>query len=398
MDAINVLLHRGVDKIYPSPEELEKVLRSGKKLRLYQGFDPTGTQFHIGHAVGLRKLRQWQELGHEVIFLIGDGTGQAGDPSGKKRARDKFLSLKELKENAKDYVLQAAKIVRFDGSNPAKILYNSDWLNKLGLIEILDIAGHISFQQMVERDLYQERLKSGTSFTLREFFYPLLQGYDSVAMNVDLELGGSDQTFNMLMGRHLVKTMLGKEKFVMTVPLLTDAKGTKIGKTEGNVIGITDPPNELYGKIMSLSDDAIANCFMLLTDMTFDEIADMQKKMEKGEENPMVFKKRLAFELTRQFNDEVSATTAQAAFEEIYQKGNASGVDMPPFETSETEWNPVDLLVAAKAVDSKSEAKRLIEQRAVELNGVVCQEISIKLKNNDIMKVGKKKFIKILLK
>lgn len=395
MDAIDHLLTRGVDKIYPSREGLEKVLRSGKKLKLYQGFDPTGTKLHIGHAVGFRKLRQWQDLGHEVIFLIGDGTGQAGDPSGKKTARDKFFTKDELRQNGKDYVLQTSKIVRFDGPNPVKILYNSDWLNKLSLVELLNIAGHFTLQQMLERDLYQERLKSGIDLSLREFMYPLLQGYDSVAMEVDLELGGSDQTFNMLAGRKLVSQMLHKEKFVMTVPLLTDAKGTKIGKSEGNVIGLTDAPTDFFGKIMSLGDDAIVNCFTLLTDTPNEKIQEMQKKMNAGE-NPMLFKKRLAFELTKQLHTEEEANAAQAAFEQTFQDRQTPDI-MPEFTTNQSEWNPVDLLVAAKLVSSKSEAKRLIEQGAVELNGVRCQGTSIKLKNNAIIKVGKKKFIRVII-
>src|SRR3989344_3568949 len=225
MDPITHLLTRGVDTIYPSREALEKVLRSGKKLRLYQGFDPTGTQLHIGHGVAMRKLREWQDLGHHVIFLIGDGTGQAGDPSGKMKARGKFRSREELRANAVDYEKQAGKIVRFDGENPVEILYNSDWLNALKLVDILGIAQHFSVQQLIERDMFQERMKKGESINLREFLYPLLQGYDSVAMNVDLEMGGTDQAFNMLAGRQLVSAMQGREKFVMTVPLLSDEIG-----------------------------------------------------------------------------------------------------------------------------------------------------------------------------
>src|SRR3989344_4537925 len=286
MDAIEHLLTRGVEKIYPNREALEKVLRSGKKLQLYQGFDPTGTKLHIGHAVGFRKLRQWQDLGHHVIFLVGDGTGQAGDPSGKTTSRDTFMNRDELRANARDYLKQAGKIVRFDGNNPVEILYNGDWLNKLTLVDILDIAGHFSWQQLAERDVYQDRIKKGETLNFREALYPLLQGYDSVAMNVDLELGGKDQTFNMLAGRQLVQQMLGKEKFVMTVPLLTDAKGVKIGKTEGNVIGLTDAPADFYGKIMALGDDAIIPCFTLLTDTLLEHIEDMKKKMAAGE-NPM---------------------------------------------------------------------------------------------------------------
>lgn len=394
MDAIANLLTRGVDKIYPSREALEKVLRSGKKLTLYQGFDPTGTQFHIGHAVGLRKLRQWQELGHHVIFLIGDGTGLAGDPSGKIRAREKFLTNDELRKNAKNYVLQASKLVRFENPNAAEILYNGDWLRKLTFEKILDIAGRISFQQMVERDLYQERLKSKTTFSLREFFYPLLQGYDSVAMKVDLELGGSDQTFNMLMGRHLIKSFLGKEKFVMTVPLLTDAKGTKIGKTEGNVIGITDPPNDFFGKIMALGDDAIVNCFTLLTDTPMEEIEEMKRKMEKGEENPMVFKKRLAFELTKQFNSETDAQNAKLDFETRFQKGNISDamLQTKDISTVSSIVSVSTLLMEAGLATSRSEAKRLLDQKAVKINniGISTDKLTSALTSGDIVQVGRK--------
>lgn len=394
MDAIDTLLTRGVDHIFPNKEALEQILRSGKKLTLYQGFDPTGTQFHIGHAVGLRKLRQWQDLGHHVIFLIGDGTGQAGDPSGKKRARDKFLTNEELRKNAKDYVLQAKKIVRFDGENAAEIKYNGDWLNKLTLVEILDIAGRITFQQMAERDLYQERIKAGEELSLREFFYPLLQGYDSVAMHVDLELGGSDQMFNMLIGRQLVKSYENREKFVMTVPLLTDSKGTKIGKTEGNVIGLTDAPSDFYAKIMSLSDDAIIPCFTLLTDISLESIDEIRKSIQNGD-NPMTFKKQLAFELTKQFNNETLAVQAQTEFESVHQKGETLSVSAPIFETHETQWNILDLLVLSKQVSSKSEARRLFEQKAIEINEAVCNQLTISVDEGDIIKIGKKKFVKI---
>src|SRR3989344_2136424 len=233
-DPIDELLTRGVDKIYPSREELEKILRSGRKLKLYQGFDPTGDKLHIGHMVGLRKHKQWQDLGHEVIFLIGDGTGQAGDPTGKKKTREKFFTSEELRANAKDYLAQASKVVRFDGENPIKIMYKGDWLNKLNLTDILNITQYFSVQQLIERDMFQERIKNNEDINLREFLYPLLQGYDSVAMDVDLELGGSDQTFNMLTGRTLMRKMKGKEKFVMTTPLLSESRGIKIGKSEGN--------------------------------------------------------------------------------------------------------------------------------------------------------------------
>ncbi len=391
MDAIDTLLTRGVDTIYPTKESLEKVLRSGKKLTLYQGFDPTGTQLHIGHAVGFRKLRQWQDLGHHVIFLIGDGTGLAGDPSGKMKARGRFMDRQELRNNAVSYLKQAAKIVRFDGDNPIEIRYNGDWLTKLTLEDILNIAQNFTVQQMIERDMYQVRIKAGDPINLREFLYPLLQGYDSVAMNVDLELGGTDQTFNMLAGRTLVKAMQGREKFVMTVPLLADSKGVKIGKTEGNVIGLTDAPAEFYAKIMSLGDDAIIPCFTLLTDRSTEEI---EAKIKNGE-NPMLFKKQLAFELTKMLNDEGSAQKAQEEFEAVHQKRESLLVSAPVFETKQTDWNIVDLLVATNQVTSKSEARRLFEQKAVEINNAKCQSVSWRIKEDDIIKIGKKKFVKI---
>jgi tyrosyl-tRNA synthetase len=244
--------------------------------------------------------------------------------------------------------------------------------------------------------MYQERMKTGDTINLREFLYPLLQGYDSVAMNVDLEVGGTDQTFNMLAGRTLVKAMKRKEKLVMTVPLLTDSKGVKIGKTEGNVIGLTDPPHELYGKIMSLGDDSIVPCFMLLTDMPDDEIDVMKTEIEAGA-NPMPLKKRLAYELTRQLNTDHDAQEAQAAFEVLFQKHDASKAEIPLYETSTSQWNIIDLLIATKTVASRSQAKRLIDQHAVEINGACVGQTTqyVSLAHDDILKVGKKKFIKI---
>lgn len=389
MDKIEELLTRGVDKIYPSKKDLEKVLRSGKKLRIYQGFDPTGTQLHIGHAVAFRKHRQWQDLGHEVIFLIGDGTGQAGDPSGKTTARDKFLTREELRANAKDYIKQAGKIVRFDGPNPVRVLYNGDWLNKLGLVEILDIAQHFSVQELWERDIYQERLKKGETVNLREFLYPLLQAYDSVAMEVDLELGGSDQTFNMLMGRKLVREMQGREKFVMTTPLLTDSQGRKIGKTEGNVIGITDKPSELFAKIMSLGDEAIINCFTLVTTLPLDEIEKKQKRLESGE-NPLTLKKELALQIVTDLNSKEAGKKAQEEFEEAFQKGK------PDFgQTVPARQRLAETIAQVREVGSKSNAKRLIKDGGVDINGKTVTDPEHGVKSGDEIKVGKKIFLKV---
>ncbi|MBI4080852.1 MAG: tyrosine--tRNA ligase [Candidatus Levybacteria bacterium] len=398
MDKITELLTRGVDTIYPTREALEKVLRSGKKLTLYQGFDPTGDKLHIGHMVGFRKLRAWQDLGHHVIFLIGDGTGQAGDPSGKTKARDRFLTREELRQNAKDYVMQAEKIVRFSGENPVEIRYNGDWLNKLSLVDILEIAGHFTLQQLIERDLFQERLKNNEPVNLREFLYPLLQGYDSVAMKVDLEIGGSDQTFNMLAGRQLVKDYLNKEKFVMTTPLLADSAGRKIGKTEGNVIALVDSPSDLYGKIMALGDDVIAKGFEYLTDVPMEEVQSIAEKI-KETDNPMQYKKQLAFEIVKQLHSENDAKNAQETFEKTVQKGEYPSEITTLSVGADNEFMDEDFLVDFNLASSKSDAKRLFQQGGIEIDGKkITEGDRTPLKNNMILRVGKRGIVRISMK
>jgi tyrosyl-tRNA synthetase len=271
MDEIKEVLTRGVDTIYPTKEELEKVLRSGKKIKLYQGFDPTGDTLHIGHMVGLMKLRQLQKLGHHVIFLIGDFTAMIGDPTGKYSAR-KVLSHEQTLANARSYKEQAGRILEFTGENPAEILYNGDWLGKMSAIEFLQIARNITVSQLIERDMYQERIKKGQDIQANETIYPIMQAYDSVHMNIDLEVGGTDQMFNMLMGRKLMRNMKGKEKYVMTLTLIEDSEGKKIGKTEGNAIALTDVPKDLFGKLMSFPDEVISKCLEALTVIPMDEV------------------------------------------------------------------------------------------------------------------------------
>ena len=384
---IDELLTRGVDKIYPSKESLKQILLSGKKLKLYQGFDPTSNKLHIGHMVGLRKHRQWQDLGHEVIFLIGDGTGEAGDPTGKKKTREKFFTSEELRANAKDYLTQAKKIVHFHGNNPIKVMYNGDWLNKLTKTEILNIAQHFSVQQLIERDMFQERLKEGVPINLREFLYPLLQAYDSVAMDVNLELGGSDQTFNMLAGRALMKAMKGKEKFVMTTPLLSDSKGIKIGKSEDNVIGLTDEPNDLFGKIMALGDDAIIPMFTLLTDVPDEEIRNFNLK-----KNAMNLKKRIAFILVTTLHGEKEAKEAEKSFTNTFQKGEI------PQDIKEIilKGRPIDIIIASGVVKTTSAARRLLGDGAV-TDLINNKKIILKdeFVSGHVYKIGKHGFIRI---
>lgn len=365
MDKIDELLTRGVDKIYPSKEELEKILRSGKKLRIYQGFDPTSPQLHIGHMVGLRKLRQWQELGHEVIFLVGDFTATIGDPSGKDTARVP-ITHEQILKNAKTYRNQASKILRFDGKNPVQIKFNSEWLGKISASELLKLARNITHSQLVERDMFQNRFKKQKDIYLNELLYPLMQAYDSVAMDVDVEVGGSDQTFNMLIGRKLMRNLKQREKFVMTTPLLTDAQGQKIGKTEGNVIALTDKPEDLYAKIMALGDDVITKGFEYLTDLPMDEVSQISEDLRRGK-NPISYKKKLAFEIVKQLNSHEEAHKAQEDFEQSVQNKEKSS-DVRNIVTEHKGEDLSRIAIKKGLVASNSEWKRLVTQGGIKVN------------------------------
>lgn len=377
--SIDELLSRGVDKIYPSKESLKAILDTGKKLKLYQGFDPTGDKLHIGHMVGLRKLADWQNAGHKVIFLIGDFTGMIGDPSGKTEAR-KMLSKEVVLENSKKYKEQAGKILKFDGENPVEIKYNSEWLGKITALEFLKIAGSLSVQQIIKRDLFQDRLNKEQDLFMNEFMYPAMQAFDSVAMNVDLEVGGSDQMFNMMMGRKLMRQTLNKEKFVMTTPLLTDSSGKKIGKTEGNVVGLDDEPKELYGKIMSFPDEVIVKCFECLTRVSMATVNEIETAIAKGD-NPMQFKKMLAYQIVADLNSVEAADEAQGNFEEAFSRGGV------PREvrtvTAQANEPLVEILLREGLVASKTEFNRLNKEGA------------IKELENGVYRVGKHRFLKI---
>ncbi len=356
MDKIEELLTRGVDKIYPSKEDLEGKLNE-KKLRVYQGFDPTSPQLHIGHLVGLRKLRQWQDLGHEVIFLIGDFTATIGDPTGKDTARVP-LTQEQVLKNAETYKKQAGKILKFDGENPVKIKFNSEWLGKISAQELLKLAGNITHGQLIERDMFQERTKREKDIYLSELLYPLMQAYDSVVMDVDVEVGGTDQTFNMLMGRKLMRNLKKKEKYVMTTPLLVDSQGTKIGKSEGNAIAIDDEPSELYAKLMALGDDVIVKGFEYLTDLPMEEVRQISEDLRLGK-NPMSYKKMLAFEIVKQLNSHDVAHKAQQDFEKTVQAKNMTEETL---EISSKDKDKTVDIISEKTNLSKSEVKRLIRQ------------------------------------
>ena len=391
---INEVLTRRVEKILPSKKALEKLLLSGKKIRLYQGFDPSTPDLHIGHLVGLLKLKDFQELGHEVIFLIGDFTGMIGDPTGKLSSR-KQLTRKMILANAKTYQEQAGMILDFSRKNPVKLKFNSDWNLKIKFSDVIKLASNITIPQLLERDMFQERLKKGKEIFLHEFLYPLVQGNDSVIMGVDLEIGGSDQLFNMLVGRDLMHKIKRQEKFVLTTPLLVDSSGKKIGKTEGNAINIANSANQFFGQIMSLPDEAILPCFKLITNVPLDEVKKIEQAL-KTKASPMQFKKQLAFELTKMLNGEQKAQKAQRYFENTVQQ-KQTPENIPLVKLNKSKTTLLKICQQAKIGESKTQIKRIIEQGGVKWND---QKITnpnqlIKPRSGEVLKFGKRIFRKI---
>jgi len=364
---IDRILNKGVENILPSKEELKNLLLSGKHLNIYQGFDPTAPTLHIGHTVGMRKLEDFRKLGHQVYFVIGDFTARIGDPSDKMSARKK-LTKQQVEENMRLYIDQASHFINiFDKDNPVKVVYNSKWLEPLNFGEIIELASVFTVQQMLKRSMFQERLKSDKPIYLHEFLYPLMQGYDSVALNIDVEVGGNDQLFNMLAGRDLVMNRLNKEKFVVAMKLLEANDGTKMGKTSGNMIELSDSANNIFGKVMAFDDKLIPIGFEILTEYELEQVKEIKERLKKGE-NPMILKKLLAFEITKDIKGEQEAENAQKYFENIFQKKNLN-TDIPVRTVRQSNINILDLIVQCKIANSKSQAKRLVEQNAVTING-----------------------------
>lgn len=372
------VLTRGVDNILPSKDELHKLMEA-RKITLYQGFDPSATSLHLGNLVGLIKLSQFQKLGHKVIFLIGDFTGMIGDPD-KKTARVP-LTREKVRQNCTNWMKQAAKIIDFTGDNAAELKYNSEWSDNITFKDLIEITSHFSVQQLLERDMFQERLKSGSPLYLHELLYPVAQGNDSLAMGVDLEIGGSDQLFNMMAGRTLVKAVTGRDKYVLTTKLLVDKDGNKAGKTTGNALFLDSNPNEFYGGIMSFSDNILKLAFELLTTIDLNNLDNLI------EQDPLFQKKRLAFEVTKLVFGESKAEMAKAFFEKSFQEKDPdfSQTILPTGELS-------NVLASIATIGSVSCAKRLILDNAVDVNGKTQTDIRYNLAKGDKVKIGKKYF------
>ena len=392
---IEKFLTRGVENIYPSPKFLEDKLKADEKISIYLGIDPTGPTLHLGHAITLMKLKEWQELGHQVILLIGSFTGMIGDPTDKLAVR-KPLTRKQVLDNAKKYQEQASLFLDFSGKNKAKVVFNHEWLDKLSFKDIIELASKFTVQRMLERDMFEKRMKEGKPIHLHEFLYPLMQGYDSVAMDIDGEVGGNDQTFNMLAGRDLMKSMKNKEKFVITMKLLTDPSGEKMGKTSGNMITLEDSAEDIYGKAMSYPDSVITVGLELLTDISKEVIENIAKSLKDGE-NPMNYKKMMAFEIVKTIKGKVEAQTAQKHFESTVQK-KETPESIKNYELKITNINIVDLLVKTDLASSKSEARRLIEQGGIKVAGDVVKSIEkeVKITKEELLlQRGKRQFAKV---
>ena len=388
-------IKRGVDEILPEDDLIEK-LKSGKTLTIKAGFDPTAPDLHLGHTVLINKLRTFQQLGHKVVFLIGDFTGLIGDPTGKNVTR-KPLSKEQVLENAKTYQEQVFKIL---DKEKTEIRFNSQWMDNLGAAGMIKLAASQTVARMLERDDFKKRYNGGQPIAIHEFLYPLVQGWDSVALKSDVELGGTDQRFNLLMGRELQKEQGLSQQSIVMVPLLEGLDGVqKMSKSLNNYIGITDAPNDMFGKVMSISDDLMWRYYDLLSFRPLEEIASLKTRVADGE-NPRDIKILLAKEIIARFHDEAAAEGAHQDFIQRFQK-NAIPDDMPEVEiTLPTDGIAIgNLLKEAKLVGSTSDAMRMIKQGAVKINGDKVEDTRLVLveKGENVYQVGKRKFARITL-
>ena len=388
---IHEVLTRRVDKILPTKAELKSLILK-KKIRLYLGIDPTGTKLHLGHSVALKKLQEFADLGHEAILLVGTGTVLAGDPSGRDKARP-HITEKEIKKNIATWKKQASKILDF---SKIKIKYNGDWLLKLDLKGIIEIASNISSIRLFKRDMFHKRIKRGDTVWMHETLYPLLQGYDSVAMDVDLEIGGTDQTFNMLIGRELQQKMKNREKLVLTVPMVLGIDGNQMSKTSGNCVWLSDSPKEMFGKIMSIPDKLIVSYFEMLTNVPIDLVKQYKKQLKLKKVNPMTLKEALGFEIVQLYHSKRKAIIAQSEFTRVFKQKKLPQ-KIVKVAIKQKTINILDLLIKTKLVSSKTEAKRLILQKGVKIDGEVKKDWKtiVKIKKGQVIQVGKRRFAKI---
>jgi tyrosyl-tRNA synthetase len=389
---ISTLLDRGTVEVIVR-EELEEKLKSGKKLRVKLGIDPSGADLHIGHMVVIKKLQEFLEAGHHIMLLFGNFTGQIGDPTDKLESRP-VKTQEELEENAKHYLEQVGKILDID---KVEVMWNADWLGKLNFADVTRLAQIFTVHQMLERDMYQKRIEKKQPIYMHEFLYPLMQGYDSVAMKADLELGGTDQTFNLLAGRPIQKSYGQKPQSVLTVPLLVGTDGKdKMGKSLNNYIGVNESPKDMYGKTMSITDELIIPYFELATYVSLEEIEKIKAELDGGE-NPKNLKMRLAREIVTLYHDKEAAEQAEGEFNQIFKdKGLPEDIELKKLKGN--KWNIIELIAETELSPSKSETRRMIQGGGVKVDGVKVKshENEIDISKERLVQVGKRKFVKVI--
>ncbi len=390
------ILKKGTVEIIPEDElvkKIEKSIASKKPLNIKLGCDPSVPDLHIGHSVVLNKLREFQDLGHTAILIVGDFTGMIGDPSGKKKTRPQ-LTFEETRENGKSYFEQASRILDKDKT---KIVYNSEWLSKISLHDLIGLLGKFTVQRILERDDFTKRMKEQVEVSMHELLYPIMQGYDSYAINADVELGGTDQKFNNLVGRDMQKRFGKDPQIVMLMPLLEGTDGSeKMSKSLNNYIGIADDPKDIFGKTMSIPDVLIFKYFTLATRLTPKELHDIKYEMEDPGTNPRNMKRRLGFELVKLYYNEEVANQAIEEFDKIFIKKEIPD-DIPEITLNEKDVKLINLIVINKLADSNGSARRLIEQGGVTINGTKVSDVNyvIEQKKDFVLKVGKRKFLKV---
>ena len=386
------IFKRGGHEILPEAELIEK-LKLNRPLRIKAGFDPSAPDLHLGHTVLINKLRQLQDLGHEILFLIGDFTGMIGDPTGKNITR-KILSPEEIEKNAKTYQAQVFKIL---DPQKTKVMFNSEWMGKKSAADLIALAALSTVARMLEREDFSQRYQNGQAIAIHEFLYPLVQGYDSVAMEADIEFGGTDQKFNLLMGRDLQKHFGQPPQICIMTPILEGLDGVqKMSKSLGNYIGINDAPNEMYGKLMSISDELMWRYYELLSFLSLEAIATLKKEAQAGK-NPRDIKMQLARELLTRFHSEAAAMQAEQDFIQRFQK-NAIPESMDAIELQGTPKGIAYAMKEAGLVSTSSEGFRMIEQHAVKVDGVRVSDKNFALKAGTyVLQVGKRKVVKVVL-
>ncbi|MSR67425.1 tyrosine--tRNA ligase [Candidatus Peribacteria bacterium] len=389
MTSNDELLTRAVSDVVPRAVADSK-LKTGEKMRIYFGIDPTGTKLHLGHSVPLRKMRAFQDAGHHVILLIGSFTAMIGDPTGRDEMRQE-LTAEDVKKNFETYIEQAKLILDM---KKLEVRYNHEWLGKLSFKEILGLTSHFTVQQMLKRDMFAKRLKEDNPISVTEFMYPLMVGYDSVVLDVDCEIGGNDQLFNMLAGRTMQHAHKKRDKFVLTTKLIDGTDGRKMSKTYSNCVYLTDSAEEMYGRLLSMPDALIPVYMECCTDLPMTEVKAAEKALKDGKENPKNLKMRLAREIVTIYHSAEAAKTAEAAFENVF-KNKGVPEDMPEYKAKKGE-SLIDALLGSGTVLSKSEARRLIEQGGVKVGDVVVKSVDAKAETG-VVRVGKRKFVKIFL-